>query len=187
MWWDLPFQSFRPNKKATTKIENCKKFFVWNNNNNIWENPQKLLSSASYCVVSLLWVIVCQREEKEANLLIWTSLHFCAHLWQTAPYSQHKSHSFDVYGLFLCLQSLSFLNIRYRLICSRSVFDREVYFQIMTQRMKTNCQILLDFENGLGWKQDFWKNRATQHILWKDCKNCECCSVSFFTFFGRRS
>ena len=29
MWWDLPFQSFKPHKKTTTKIENCKKYEIY--------------------------------------------------------------------------------------------------------------------------------------------------------------
>ena len=87
MWWISRFKVSKLMKRPQQRLRIAR--------NSLYEIYETLIyekiSKKSYCVVSLLWVIVCQLEKKEANLLIWTSTHFCpAHLcWQTAPYSQN--------------------------------------------------------------------------------------------------
>ena len=148
----------------------------------------KIFSWAPYCAVSLLWVIVCQLEKKEANLLIWTSTHFCpAHLcWQTAPYSQkHQSHSFDVYGLFILpiSRSLEYPIPAYLLsFCfwRRSLFsDCDSKGENNQQHYQWNifnCQTLLDLGNCLAnWAENCICRK--QCIFWKHSNNCKYCPV----------
>ena len=81
MWWISRFKVSKLMKRPQQRLRIAR--------NSLYEIYETLIyekiSKKSYCVVSLLWVIVCQLEKKEANLLIWTSTHFCTSLLTNSP------------------------------------------------------------------------------------------------------
>ena len=133
---DLPFQSFKAHEKATTKIENCKKFFLWNN---IWKNSPKFLAELPIVLCRYCGLLCVSSRRKRP--IFWYGLQpiFAQPISADKQPLLHKSTKATASMFMDCLycQSLALLNIRYRLICSPSVFDGEVYFQIATQRVKT--------------------------------------------------
>ena len=133
MWRDLPFQSFKPHKKATTKIEHCKKSYEIYEMIHVRKFPKTPKLSFLLCCVTIVGYCVSAREERGQSSDMDFTPFLCPSLTNSPLFTAQKPQLWCLWikHLVYILPSFSLSNIPYSSLFALALFLMEKSISIL--------------------------------------------------------